>query len=123
MMKFSQEQAVQILADLKEIREVLVDPMAWTQGAYCRDAEGELVEEAQACCYCLDGAIWKVLGGFGDMDEDKTSESERHNLIVEAMFPDGHSGSAIRFNDDSIRTHAEVLAKIDEGIARMEALV
>jgi len=102
---------------LKEVRQILTEPSAWIKGRYAQDTEGLPANPAKASCYCLSGAIFKVIGAVPDGD------SEMHDNIVLAMFPRGHGGSAIEFNDAPARTHAEVLAKIDEGIHRLEALV
>ena len=100
---------------LKEVRSLLAKPSAWTKGAYARDPEGNptKTDATVACCFCLSGAICKVIGA--------PMEDEGHDALVRTLFPNGDSGSAIQFNDDPFRTHDEVLIKIDSGIAYLEA--
>ncbi len=67
--------------------KALIDtPEKWTQGAYCRDAEGvsKLLGDTSICKYCTVGAIRTVLGKM-DPYESLVGTTEWQALRVGAL--------------------------------------
>lgn len=79
---------------LRAARDLISDPKKWTQGAYARDANGDLCrcEGPEAASWCAFGVLWGR--------QDAT-----YYLVM--CLPDSYKTVAA-FNDCS--THEEVLA-------------
>lgn len=90
----------EFVTKLKRMRKLLAKPEAWTQGRSARTAGGNdtFARAKDAACWCLLGAALRV-------------------ELREATFV-GPSGSVcmVTWNDAPERTHAEVLACIDNSI-------
>ena len=99
----SEKQVLLTAADL------LAREGAWTQRAAARDFAGREVEatHASAICWCICGAIDRVLPDFPGV----TYES--------ALEPLGGAQAAIRVNDKPTATQAEIVAFI-RGRAALE---
>lgn len=94
----------------RKVRRVI--ERGWCQGALARDADGDKTEfnGPYACCWCLVGASCMV---------GPPSEPGRMPFTYKLLeVIDGDSRSS--WNDKPDRTKAEVLAAIDETIARLE---
>lgn len=96
-----------VLEVLVEARRLIERPECWTQGGYGRRADGTSVGERDpwACAFCMGGAVERAGGGL------------IYGACAKAMGLEYFAA----FNDAPGRTHAEVLAKFDEGIARVRA--
>jgi hypothetical protein len=99
------------LEALYAVRALLSVPERWTQYASARDRDGYRVvnDYDGAACWCLGGAIDKVA----------RPSYRRICELLEAELPP-RVGTIIQFNDDSERSHADILALIDRAIARLE---
>jgi hypothetical protein len=111
---------VSTLEVLRSARALLDLPGTWCQDALARDAEGNDTPypiEPAACCWCIGGAIEKVLGrGLTQYDEPVV-----HALLAE--IPERASwslGALFTWNDSCGRTHADVIALLDRAISTAE---
>jgi hypothetical protein len=54
---------------IKQARELLAQPGKWTQGRNARDADGDAarVNDPEAVCFCLQGALIKCNVSFKEM--------------------------------------------------------
>lgn len=94
---------------LKAARELLAVPERWTTGVLAKSQDGSEVapNSTEAVCWCISGACLKIDG------------SQFLN-VIEAL----KIGTAVPiWNDAPERTHAEVLARFDEAIAKLEEKV
>jgi len=124
---------------LKAVRALLTDPAHWTQGAYARSGPvPEGVKPAEyitnsvydlqgATCFCLNGAVAKVLGKPNTLSINHTlMDHALSGCTPEKMVIGGVGKYSIRYDDESISsvsfndnsTHAEVLAALDCAIAK-----
>lgn len=130
-----------VVAFLREVRAVLEVPGAWSQGAEARTEQGVRADarDADACCFCLTGAVKRVrflhAGAMDystidvqamyslDITRHKRAHSygdiNEHALRNAAML----SGPAMlqSWNDHQGRTCAVVLELIDDTITRLSA--
>lgn len=92
------------------VRELIAKPEAWTQNALARNARGRKVKpkSRSACCWCLSGAFYK-----------ESRESVDFFCILDAFPTALRAGGMVRFNDLRTTTHADVLAVLDEAIAKL----
>lgn len=100
---------------LKEARELIAKPGAWTQHHSARDASGHRVPVThhRACSFCAYGAVARV--AFPASSTAAAAQALDRVVDAEDWFPD--------FNDSRGRTQEEVVAKFDEAIAAEEALL
>lgn len=90
-----------------KVKELLASPSAWTQGSYARDKDGyhTFIDNPQAYCFCLGGAVIRCYKDPYECDEAyrKLLEAikKRTGLEVSLLFV---------FNDDPKTTHADILA-------------
>ena len=114
---------------LKKARELLSDAEHWAQGdyAYLYDDCGALTpvdwKSPSAECWCPAGALLKV---SCDQATDALTELARGLPGIKAApFTEDEYNKAIDqiaiWNDTPERTHAEVLQRFDEAIARLGA--
>jgi len=105
----------QILTDM---RALLADPAHWTKRAFARNQHGEPVStfNPDAVCYCLVGALSKVLKEHQMFTDDTVYLVERllRSTVAEIS---GGTQSVSQFNDS--HEHAEVLAALDKTIEAM----
>lgn len=119
---------------LKSARDLLSDEKRWTKGHYARDAQGRPTppHAIDAVCWCPEGAIAK----FSACAEDGTVNSIQVDKVLLGAFlaleattntdyveTDGavFQSRLWPWNDAPERTHAEVLARFDDAIARLTA--
>lgn len=103
---------------LTKAKELLSDPARWTQGEWSRDAKGlpsTYRDAGPPVCWCLRGAITRVAGGF-----DNSGGAEE--IVEEAFRGAPHPGQGermlfVEWQDAKGRTHAEVMALLDNSIA------
>lgn len=109
---------------LKATRQLLAGRERWTKLAYARSAKvGSTVEprapvlSSDAVCFCLSGAIHRVAG-----KKPGNWAPEHLELPSELLAPLGFVSEAAltTWNDLHIRTHDQVLARLDAAIAKLE---
>ena len=90
------------------MRHLLTKPESWVKGfdALSKEDNSVAPESKEATKFCLVGAKLHVTGG------------KNVGYLTQDLFPD--LGCVAVWNDDACRTHAEVLQKLDEAIARQE---
>ena len=113
---------------LKAARELLSDEKRWTKGHYARDAQQRPTppHAVDAVCWCPEGAMAK----FSAASEDGTVNSIQvdeplffaFQAVNKAVFGKGQTltDRIHTWNDASERTHAEVLQRFDDAIARQQ---
>ena len=101
---------------LKMARDFIQEPGAWVKGSHAQDDRGEEIapEEPDAVCFCLEGAIIRALTELGESAES----SELLEMDAELMGDDGEYMTM--WQDRAERTHAEVLARVDATLERLE---
>ena len=95
---------------LRDTRELLTEPHAWTQGEFARDRHYRTVpfRSRFAVCWCLTGAVSASCSGSNWVFQ-----------AIEAANP--HIESLTDWNDSPDRKHEEVLAALDRTIKKEEA--
>ena len=108
--------------------ELLEKPGAWTQHAFARDRDGSTcaVSDERACCFCMQGAvnrvIWNKFGGHESSSiRQFTCKSDEMYFIIRNAWrtlhqKNSHLANHINWNDRTVRTQAEVVAEL-RGIA------
>ena len=88
------------MTEFATVAELLADPVRWTTSKMARNAMGTsvLINAADACCWCLLGAIAKVYGWQGNQEA-----LLKVSNVLGVVGPHAIS----HFNDHA--THAEVL--------------
>ena len=101
---------------LKMARGFIQEPSAWVKGSHAQDDRGEELapEEPDAVCFCLEGAIIRALTESGEFG----AGSELLEMNAELMGADGEYMTM--WQDRAKRTHAEVLARVDTTLERLE---
>ncbi len=96
---------------LKKARELLSNPASWTQNVGARDISGQAVDvmRESAVCFCLAMALVRITA--------ETCPDGFPEALGFEYWQDAHY-----WNDAPERTHAEVLQRFDEAIARLEAV-
>jgi hypothetical protein len=95
---------------LQGARKLIATPETWTIGIGARDKYGEKTgfDEKNACRWCLWGALCRAAGRM--LSDDDAS------LFNALGFEFGTD--VFDWNDAPDRNHAEVLARLDEAIAK-----
>lgn len=98
----------QLLPTLTAVRELLSERSKWTQGCLARNIADNSVDplDPKAVCWCLVGAVHKV--------NEKLPLLERHKISNKFYMA---SDRGLMSVNDAF-THAEVLAFLDEQIAK-----
>ena len=103
--------AVEVLSKAKDL---LGDERRWVQGTNFADADGRRVphgQEADCERCCILGALAVVEG-----IETYGKRTEAEQALSLALY--GHmAGSIVGWNDDPKRTHADVIAALDQAVA------
>ena len=99
---------------LKAARELLAVPERWTKGVGARDSKGIAVDwdDDSVYCRCAYIAISTVCGG---------QRPKEYSAFGALGFRRGHD--LFTWNDAPERTHAEVLARFDTAIAKLQRQV
>ena len=95
------------MTPLRRARELLTDPAHWTQGGDARTSMGERTSalDPAATCWCLEGSLVACRATRRDFRQlDRAVRDRSRNSWITA------------FNDN--RSHAEVLAVLDDAIAK-----
>ncbi len=101
---------MQTVEILKAARDLISDPVHWTQGASVRDSNGRWSPDgADGYSWCIFGALAKV----SDEPGSSTGTLSHLSIALEKLHPEFDYGIAT-FNDS--HTHKEVLAVFDEAI-------
>lgn len=114
-----------LVSVLQGARDLLSDPANWTQGTTARDADGrdlvELLEDdyrfvdsAETAAACHPDAVCWCLGGALDRAAGETIRYDDPRFVVLWELVDHKVGP---WNDT--HEHADVLAALDEAIARV----
>lgn len=103
---------------LKAARELLAVPERWTQGGGQRDHNGNLVnwDEPGITCRC----VWQTLRFVSQPDMNMRIKYPAKYYSVLGFKT---LSELVTWNDAPERTHAEVLARFDEAIAKLEEKV
>lgn len=104
------------LTILRAARELLSDEKRWCRGAYARDAAGNMWngrKRNQPESWCLIGAVMKC----APRDDGGTQAAEAAQLCLSDIVGD----SLAHWNDNPVRRHSDVIALLDEAIAREAA--
>jgi hypothetical protein len=110
--------SMEVVEGLRAVRARIATPGQWTQGPFARNACGEAraAHDPGAVCFCLAGANMREHPGdlktYLAIDSALDRQASRLGL-----------DSYVWFNDESGRTHAEVLAFIDDAISHELAKV
>ena len=94
--------------------ELLEKPESWCQGMFAKTKEGIMVHpiSPNASQWCISGAIHKV---YRDDHVLNSAELEAFRKLLDVLdYPNNFYASIVGWNDDSKRTHAEVLALLKE---------
>jgi hypothetical protein len=97
-------------------KALLHSPAQWTQEAFARNKNGEVISanSPDATCWCLLGAMDKVLRDNNARPAVAEAERIVRNVIRERTGNYWIDG----FNDSEFTTHADVLALLDKAIER-----
>lgn len=92
---------------LQKARELITEPLAWTQGFFARDKNGwkRMPMDAEACSFCGLGAVIRAAGN----DCDLRFRAEQF------LYAAAGAGVSISWFNDT-KTHAEVLDLFDRAI-------
>lgn len=107
---------------LQEARELIESPMQWTQRRFARSSNGNGVDPLapNACTFCLDGALRRVIARHFDQNSYASTHDQLTALIEQELpNPMSPDGNIVSFNDDPRTQHADVLALIDRAIAEI----
>jgi len=102
-----------MLRTLKGAREILSTPETWTTETGARDKDGAKVgfDMPSACKWCLWGALCMATGRMlNDVIDD--------DMQLFEILGFQYGTDIFAWNDAQDRTHAEVLARLDDAIAR-----
>lgn len=106
---------------LRAARERISTPERWTRDAFARDPEGWAIDpkHERACAWCTLGAICSVLPGTDPDPGDGRGPlfDAARALLARAIGRE----LVAWWNDNPVRTHAEVLAAFDRAIELDEA--
>ncbi len=99
---------------LREAAELLSKPDAWIQQAYSRTADGKWCPptDPDAVCWCVRGAIAKVVGSWLDSAVKPAEDALRSHL--------GRDGLA-QWNDERGRSAPEVVGALVAAADGLEA--
>lgn len=126
------------LRTLRIARALLDEPSAWVQHTAAKDAQRAPTspESLDACCWCITGAlIYAVASQVPEPSEHGFERSRLCDSALSALLPALHSQHGwpkrtrreaagvqlMAFNDSPYTTHGDVLAVLDQSIARIEA--
>jgi hypothetical protein len=102
---------VVMLENLKKVRELLANPEHWYQHWY---ADTGNPHNEDAMCFCPAGAYLRVIG------KDNHDQDAAEQEFAKALgFTD--ASELFAWNDEKLRTHADVLELLDRTIAKLEA--
>ena len=93
---------------LRAARKLIEKPEAWTQRVFARDIRGKPTDarSKDAVCWCMTGAVIRVGGD--------------HHGPELSFLRKAVKGIPEQYNDDSLRSHAQVLKRFDRAIALAE---
>lgn len=102
---------------LIKIRELLADPKHWTKGSYARvkkGGESTSYDVENATCWCLMGALNKVVNGVYDSSTIKAKN------LLQSCLPIKYLEQLIEFNDNKNTKHAQIIKALDCAIEKAE---
>lgn len=131
----------EVVTFLQEVRAVLEAPGAWSQGAEARTEHGirTNARDADACCFCLTGAVKRALFLRDVLACDSMLDAQAlHALNVTRemrvrpfsdieVYAKNHNATLLgpsmlqAWNDEHGRTCADVLELIGDTITRLSA--
>ena len=108
---------------LKEAKTIISSPSSWCKGAMARDQRGHAVsvENGDACSWCAMGSIMLAMDRIVPSETGMIDEFEmRHGakeLLIDAIGL-STTKSITEWNDETQRTHGEVMEAFDKAIGR-----
>lgn len=102
---------------LIKTREIILDPIHWTQKYFARNSDGEFVEPLQggAVCWCLSGALCKSIREYNVFNAAFDFLSHKLNPNYN---PHVDLNPIVVFNDT--HTHQEIINFLDESINELK---
>ena len=102
---------------LKMARGFIQEPDAWMKEWHAQNHIGQETgpTEPDAVCFCLEGAIIRALSELLEVDEDELLLKEINDEVMSK-----NEDSMVIWNDSPQRTHAQVLARVDATLERLE---
>lgn len=101
---------------LRGARTLLAEREGWRKNGFAGMTDGNIcaLMSEEAVCFCLAGALYRVMG---------VRPPENGRAIEDAVRAMGfvYRQRLIWWNDDPERTHADVLERLDNAIAKLEA--
>lgn len=96
-----------LLEQALALDELLSDPARWAKKYYAYNAEGMQcdADDPEAVCWCLDGAVFKVVIDPESLQGDTTPLTR---LINDAIAEVSSIGHTVFFNDAVETTHADI---------------
>lgn len=95
---------------LTKAKQLIADPLNWTQGTYTEERDGNT-------CYCALGAIGKVTGSVWFDGVTNYHASKVLRSVVAGELKEGFTFAP--YNDS--HTHSEVMEAFDKAIALAQA--
>lgn len=104
-------------------RELLSDEKNWVKGYYAFNEfrDQREVQDNDASCFCMVGALAKASGAKTGMGPDDDSYENVSTPEVDYLVMATGNSHIPNFNDASQRTHAEVIAAFDQAIKLAQA--
>jgi hypothetical protein len=99
------------IAVIRRAREIISDPVKWTQGSFARDKYGNTIEPISpyACRWCALGAIARAAKDLDVRPGDGAAAVDRLYDISDGMR------TVVSINDNA--GHAAILALFDKALA------
>ena len=122
-----------IVADVLEaVRALFCGERAWTKATFARDKDGNSawVHSEEACCWCLTGAIYRVLGDpdLGKPHDTVSVANATEEVLAEEIpysFPVRGNWSAnqrlMYYNDDKETGFGDIVGLVDKAIGAAQA--
>lgn len=109
---------LEVLVVLTTARALIADPKHWNKGDFATTAEGLPVNytDDEAKCFCTVGAINRA--GV-DTGAHMVVRGAAKDALRLTMAKGAGAFSLVAFNDNPLRTHAEVLALFDGTITQL----
>lgn len=107
-----------LIAGLKLAKSYIDTPEKWIKRELAMDASGQSVLsiDSDACKFCAVGALFRA-----EYKLDMSLLDDMKNAIYDLGIPILNDNGIMRFNDDPLTTHTDVMQVFDYAINKLES--
>lgn len=103
-----------VIQILEKVKDTLKEPSKWVKGHQSTTQDGKPVRLQKGTCFCIIGALWR----HTDIINEHGTYGHQAEVLLNKLAKERGFENIVRFNDHQSTRHEDVIALLDEAIAK-----